>query len=161
MPAAGFDAGNTWASMYGKSVSGLEIPTPYFGTATDPAKVASMISDYQAVMAGTLPRDQLPNISDTLLDSALADMSIRPKAGLDGKGTMVHMCTMCHNSRLDQSISRARFNVETLDQLDRTEKDAAIARLMLPESDAKHMPPARFHTLSDAERDLVIAELSR
>lgn len=151
----------TWNTLYMKSVQGLEIPTPYFATHTDPTKVAAMISSYQQVMAGTLARAQLPDISDTFLDAALPDMSIRPKAGLDGKGVIAHMCTMCHNSRLDQTISRAQFNAESLAQMSRTEKDQAIARMMLPETDARHMPPARFHVLSDAERDLVIDELSQ
>ena len=62
---------------------------------------------------------------------------------------------------LDQTITRARFNVDTLDQLDPSEKQLAIQRLMLPDTDAHHMPPVRFHTLSDAERQLVIDELSR
>ncbi|MEO8699790.1 MAG: hypothetical protein ABI867_07090 [Kofleriaceae bacterium] len=152
----------TWSATYARSVAGLEIPTPYFGIPqTDPAKTSVAITAYQNTMAGTLPRDQMPDITDTLLDAALADMSIRPKAGLDGRGILEHMCQMCHNASLDQTISRARFNVVGLTTLSRAEKDEAIRRLNLPESDAKHMPPVRFHTLSTAERDLVIQELQK
>jgi hypothetical protein len=152
----------TWNAMYAKTVAGLEIPTPYFGVPqTDPTKVAPMIQAYLDVMSGALPRDQMPDIRDTLLDSALADMSIRPKAGLDGNGIMVHMCSQCHNSRLDQTLPRARFDVGKLSQMSRMEKDTAIFRLNLPDTDARKMPPPRFHTLSDAERDLVINELSK
>lgn len=152
----------TWNQLYARSVAGLEIPTPYHGVPqTDPAKTSAMIAAYQQTMAGTLPRDQMPDIRDTLLDSALADMSIRPKPGLDGRGILDHMCRTCHNSQLDQTQSRARFDVEKLSQLSRQEKDEAIFRLRLPETDIRHMPPARFHTLSDAERDLVIQELSK
>lgn len=32
--------------------------------------------------------------------------------------------------------------------------------MSLPEADIHHMPPARFHTLSAAERDLVIQALA-
>lgn len=152
---------STWGSMYAKSVAGTEIPTPYFTVPQDPAKIASMIQAYQNTVAGMLPRDQMPDIRDTLLDSALAGMSIRPKPGLDGKGILVHMCTMCHNSRLDQTLSRARFNVDNLAQMTRAEKDEAIARLRLPDTDRHKMPPVRFHELSDAERDLVIQELGQ
>jgi len=152
----------TWDALYAKTVAGLEIPTPYHSVPhTDPAKVSPMIQAYVDVMAGTLPRDQLPAINDIVRDDALADMSIRPKAGLDGKGILQHMCTMCHNDKLDQTISRARFDVTKLATLPRDVKDEAIRRLMLPEQDARHMPPARFHVLSDAERDLAIAELSQ
>jgi hypothetical protein len=154
-------ASATWDAMYAKTVAGVEIPTPYHHVQTDPAKVAPAIAAYQQVMAGTLARDQLPDISDTLLDAALADMSIRPKAGLDGKGILQHMCQMCHNSTLDQSITRARFDVQKLSTLSRGIKDEAIRRLQLPDADRKHMPPVRFHTLSDAERDLAIAELQK
>lgn len=151
----------TWDALYAKSVAGTELPTPYFATPTDPAKLSAMIAAYQQTIAGTLPRDQMPDIRDTLLDSALADMSIRPKPGLDGRGILGHMCQMCHNSKLDQSITRARFNVENYAGMTRFAKDEAIRRLQLPDSDAKHMPPTRFHVLSDAERELVIDELSK
>lgn len=152
----------TWQALYDRAVAGLEIPPPYYGeNQTDPAKVASMVTAYQRVMNGTLARDLLPDIRDTLLDSALADMSIRPKPGLDGRGILVHICARCHNSRLDPTLSRARFNVDTLDTLSREEKNTAIARLQLGDDNPKKMPPVRFHTLSSAERDLVIAELAR
>ena len=36
------------------------------------------------------------------------------KPGLDGKGLLVQMCQSCHNPNLDQSISRARFDVTKL-----------------------------------------------
>lgn len=152
----------TWQALYAKAVAGLEIPPPYFAQLqTDPAKVAAMVTAYQQVMAGTMPREQLPDIRDTLLDAALPDMSIRPKRGLDGRGILVHMCAMCHDSRLDPTLSRARFNVEQLDAMPREEKDLAIARLRLDDSDIHKMPPVRLHVLVDAERDLAIQELAR
>ena len=81
--------------------------------------------------------------------------------GLDGAGIMKHMCQMCHNAKLDQTITRARFDVTQLATMSRAVKDEAIRRLQLPGQEAKHMPPSRFHVLSDAERDLVIAELMK
>jgi hypothetical protein len=151
----------TWAQLYAKSVAGLEIPVPYFTNPYDATKLQAMTTAYQQAMAGTLARDQLPDVSDTTMDSALADLSIRPKAGLDGHGILVQMCQMCHNSRLDQAQSRAQFNVEQLGQMSRAEKDRAITRLSLPVADKHAMPPARFHELSDAERQLAIDELTR
>ncbi|MDB4956607.1 MAG: hypothetical protein JWO36_4176 [Myxococcales bacterium] len=152
----------TWDSLYAKSVAGLEIPVPYFMTPhTDPTKVQAMTAAYQQTIAGTLPRDQMPDINDTVLDTTLPFLSVRPKPGLDGRGILTHMCRMCHNSQLDQTISRAAFNIDTLDQLPQGEKDLAVARLMLPTTDAHHMPPVRFHELSQAERDLAIQELQK
>jgi len=155
-------ASTTWDYVYARAVAGTQIAVPYYGVPqTDPAITTGMIQAYQQVMAGSRPRDQLPDIRATLLDSALPYMSVRPKPGLDGRGILVHMCRTCHNSQLDQTQSRALFNIDTLDQLPRMVKDTAIARLQLPDTDAKKMPPVRFHALSDAERALVIQELSK
>src|SRR5215468_422371 len=152
-------ASATWAGLYAKAVAGQEIPPSYFTNPYDRTKEQAAIAAHQQLMAGTLPPAQLPDLRDTLLDGALAALSIHPQAGLDGKGILVHMCQMCHNSRLDQTLSRARFNIEQLAQLPRAEKDLAILRLQLAPDDRHLMPPARFHELSAAERQLVIAEL--
>jgi hypothetical protein len=154
-------ASSTWAQLYAKSVSGAEIPVPYYTNPYDAAKLQAMTAAYQQTMAGTLARDQLPDVSDTLVDAALADMSIRPQPGLDGHGILVQMCQMCHNTRLDQTLSRARFNVEQLAQMSRGEKDIAIQRLGMPATNKHTMPPVRFHELTAADRQLAIDELAK
>jgi hypothetical protein len=58
-------------------------------------------------------------------------MSIRRKPGLDGRGILVHLCSQCHSPRLDQTLTRARFNVMALDAMSREERDTAIAWLGL------------------------------
>ena len=151
----------TWQVIYERAVAGQQIPPPYYGVdQTDPAKVAAMSAAYQQVMAGTLDRAQLPDIRDTLLDSGfprcLYDPSRALMAGADG-----HICSRCHNSRLDQTQSRARFNIDKLDTLSRSEKDYAIARLKLSNDDTRKMPPPRFHVLSSADRDLMIEALAQ
>jgi hypothetical protein len=154
-------ASATWAQLYANAVAGKAIPPPYFTNPYDRTKQTAAIQAYKDTVAGVLPRDQMPDVSSTFMDSALADMSIRPKAGLDGKGILVHMCQMCHNSTLDQTLTRARFNVEQLGSMSRMEKDLAIERLHMPANDRRLMPPARFHELSAAELQLVIDELSK
>jgi hypothetical protein len=151
----------TWDARYARAVAGDEIAVPYHSIPFESAKIAAAVQIYADVASGALPRDQMPDVRDLFLDDALDEMSHRPKPGLDGRGIMRHMCRRCHNDAVDLTISRAEFNVDRLDELPRSEKDLAIMRLQLPETDARHMPPARFHTLSDAERDLVIQELSR
>lgn len=151
----------TWAGLYAKAVAGQEIPPSYYTNPYDRTKQQAAIAAHQQLLAGTLPAAQLPDLRDTMLDSALTDMSIRPKPGLDGHGILVHMCRMCHNARLDPSLSRARFDVDQLAQLPRAEKDLAIARLQLPPADRHAMPPARFHELSATERQIVIDELMK
>lgn len=152
----------TWNALYAKAVAGDQIMVPYHSVPqTDPTKIATAVQAYQDVMAGTLPRDQFPDIADVFLDSAEPEMSHRPAVGLDGAGILKHMCQHCHNSRLDQSLSRANFNVEDLATLPPSEKQEAIRRLQLDPADIKKMPPRRFHTLSQAEIDLAIQALSQ
>ena len=148
----------TWNGLYANSVAGTDIPTAYFGVPhTDATETAQMITAYTQTIAGTLPRDQMPDIRQTIRADALAQLSIRPEPGLDGRGILVHMCRMCHNSQLDQTLSRSYFNVDTLDQLSAFEKNLAIQRLN--RTDYRQMPPARFHELSDAERAAATAAL--
>lgn len=83
---------------------------------------------------------------------------------------MRQACTQCHNSRLDQTISRARFNIDLNASsnlsggvLTSSERDAEIAlainKLQLPAEDVCKMPPESFRTLDPAELDLVISYL--
>lgn len=158
----GSGASATWDALYDNAVTGQAIPPPYFGaTHVDPAKVAAWVTTYQRVLGGTASRDELPDTRTLVLDSALPAMSIRPKPGLDGRGILVHMCSQCHNSRLDQTLSRARFNAMTLDTMSRQERDTAIGRLQLEDEDPLKMPPPRFRVLSPDELGLVITELSK
>jgi len=74
---------------------------------------------------------------------------------------MVQVCRQCHNNTTNPALTRARFNIDQLDTMDRAEKDLAIERLTMPQADIRHMPPQRFYTLSDAERQLVVDALSQ
>jgi hypothetical protein len=151
-----------WNALYAESVAGREIAAPHWSVSPSAQPLLTqMIDAYQDVLNGTLPPDSLPDISQTIPETEWADMSIRPKAGLDGRAIMVHICRHCHNSTLDQSLSRASFDVDALDTLSRTIKDRAIDRLNRPMDDRKKMPPPRFHDLTDAERAAVIQVLSQ
>jgi hypothetical protein len=68
---------------------------------------------------------------------------------------------MCHNSELDQTITRADFNVDELATLPRSELDTAIARLMLPADDIRKMPPESLHELSSQQQAAAISVLSQ
>jgi hypothetical protein len=71
---------------------------------------------------------------------------------------LVQACSMCHNGRLDQSLSRARFRAD-LDGVSRAERDVAIARLRLPADNPLAMPPPRFRTLTAEARQQAIEAL--
>jgi hypothetical protein len=152
----------TWNAICAHAVAGDEIMVPYYGVPqTDPTKIANAVQAYVDVRSGALPPDQLPDLADVFLDAAEPAMSHAPAPGLDGRGILTHMCRHCHNGRLDQSISRSRFNVEDLDNLSPSMKQEAIRRLQLDARDIYKMPPRRFHTLSQAEIDLAIQALSQ
>lgn len=151
----------TWDAIYAEAVAGNEIGVPYFdGHITDPDKLSAAAISYRATMLGVSPAEDMDDIRDVLLDEAAPYMSYAPAPGLDGRGILDHMCKHCHNSSLDQSISRAKFNVEELDSLPDWTKEEAIRRLQLPVDDIERMPPERFHTLSAEEIELVVGVLS-
>ncbi|MCA9672602.1 MAG: hypothetical protein KC503_43710 [Myxococcales bacterium] len=152
----------SWDALYAKTVAGQAMAAPFFDvTPSDPTLVAQMTTAYQAVLTGAKPASTLPDITQTVPQANWPSISVQPAAGLDGRGIMTHICRHCHNSTLDQSISRAGFNVDTLDTLPRAIKDMAIDRLLRPDNDRRKMPPLRFHELTTAQRDLVIKELQK
>ncbi len=151
----------TWNDLYQRAVVGEALPPPYHDIKiTDPQKLETMTRAYVDAVAGTLSGN-FPDIRKVFRDDALADLSLRPRAGLDGRGILVHMCAQCHNPRLDQSLTRARFDATDLDRQSREEKDAAIARLRLTDDDRFRMPPHFFRDLSDDEIEASVQELQR
>jgi mono/diheme cytochrome c family protein len=94
-------------------------------------------------------------------DTAERAMTHKPALGLSGQQILVQVCQQCHNSQLDQTISRAVFNVETLATLPPAVKAEAIRRINLPPDACAHMPPQRFRDLDAAEIALVQAVLSQ
>ena len=151
---------STWQGLYAKFVAGDVIATPYHDVkVSDPAKLAKMTAAYRSFLSGSAPSDSLPDIREVFLDAKKPEMGFGVKPGLDGLGILANGCKQCHNSLLDQSLSRAKFNVD-LTKMDRKEKDLAIERLRLPEHDPKRMPPRRFRDLTAGEIE-VLAGLLR
>ena len=153
---------STWQGLYGASEAGKYIPVPYFDfRATDPTKVQNLITQYNGVVTGKLQPTQLGDMSDIFSDTTMRAMTHKPAQGLSGPQILVQVCQQCHNSHLDQTISRSFFNVEKLGSLSRGEKDEAIRRINLPKDACNHMPPTRFRDLDDSEIALVQAELQK
>jgi len=153
----------TWRSAYERSQRGEHIPVPYHDVkVTDPDKLARVTEAYQAYQAGSLAADDLPDLRDVFPDdpARLAAMGMATEPGLSGEDVLVEACSMCHNERLDQSLSRARFTPD-LSKLSRAEKDVAIARLRLPPDHAAAMPPARLRVLTQEARTRAIEALQR
>ncbi len=151
---------SAWDAIHAVALAGQAIPVPYHDVkVTDPTKLISMSAAYRAVMSGSQPLDSLPDIRDVLLDAALPDLGLRPSVGATGPQILQQMCQRCHNDKLDQSLSRAHFNVTRLSEMSAGEKSAAIARIQLPADSPKLMPPARFGSLSSDEIAAVMSAL--
>lgn len=152
-----------WQRIYNGTVTGQFIAAPYHDVlVTDPVQLQTATNAYQSFLSGTLAASALPDIRNIFLESALPNIGFRVMAGLDGQQIITQACTQCHNSQLDQTISRARFNVD-LNAMSDTQgglltgaaRDAeiglAIARLALPPEDIRKMPPELFKTLLPSE----------
>lgn len=151
----------TWRSLYERAQRGEAITVPYHDVkVTDADKLAAMTRAYAAYRAGELPRRSLPDIRDVYPDDPerLAHMGVQTEPGLSGEQVLVEACSLCHNERLDQSLSRARFRADLVG-MDRQAKDLAMERLMLPQDDPRVMPPARLRTLTPEARDRAIEAL--
>jgi hypothetical protein len=155
-----------WLSLYNNAKAAKDIPVPYHeNRVTDPTKLSAAATAYSSFMAGSMPPAQLPDIRNVFLDSALPDLTFRPSTTLvqnqDGLGILVQICQQCHNPSLDQTLSRAKFDVTKLATMDPAEKQKAILRLNLSTDAFRKMPPPRFRELSPAEINLVTTELMK
>ncbi len=150
----------TWQRLYDNAALGGAIPPPYHDVkVTDATKLQFASDQYIGFRNGSVAASALPDIRRVFLDAALPDMTIRPKVGATGREILVQMCVQCHNSRLDQNISRARFNIENLDTMTAAQKQAAIARMQLPASQLGHMPPAFMRSIPDDQLQVAIQAL--
>jgi hypothetical protein len=151
----GKTGGETWNALYDRFVVGEAIAPPYHqAKVTDPVKFQKAVNSYLAYRSGALSADKLPDIRNVLDNKGARDMGFMVKAGLDAQGILIQACKQCHNSALNQQISRAKFNVD-LKLMSRAQKDKAIRRLKLGTNDPKKMPPTRFRRLTDHEITLL------
>jgi hypothetical protein len=140
----------TWQKIYDAAASGADIPVPYHDVkVTDGNKVVDMSRAYQGFLQGMVMQQDLPDIRRVFLASALSDLTFRPKEGLDGKAVLVQMCAQCHNPGLDQTISRAHFDVTQIDSMSRAQKDNAIARMQAAPTSKLRMPPIMLRSFTN------------
>jgi hypothetical protein len=150
----------TWQATFDLAIAGQFITVPYHDVkATDPDKLAAATTAYQAATSGQSPWSALPDITDTFLDAALPDLDFVPRPGSTGLEMLTQECHQCHNSNLDQTITRARFNVDALDCISPSEREIAINRVELGADTAHQMPPRLFRSLSPDQQALVVQAL--
>ena len=161
----------TWDALNALTISGNNIAVPYHDIkVTDPTTLGSLINAYQNFRSGVLTASALPDLRDAFYTRQLADIGFAVQAGLDAPGILSQACGQCHNSSLNQNLSRARFNIDlsamsdtqggVLSGLDRdNEIGRTISRLLLGANDIRVMPPKLFRKLNASEIDLVITYL--
>lgn len=152
----------TWQQIYDAAAAGLFVPPPYHDVkVTDPRKLAKATTSYKDVLAGRAEPDTLADLRDVFLDEALAEMNFAPAEDATGAEVLLQACSQCHNSRLDQALTRARFDATRLNEMSAEVKALAKARMSLPTTDIRHMPPVMFRSLSQSALERALDELSR
>lgn len=151
----------TWEAAYEAFKRGEQLALPYFDARpTDPVKQARLTKAYQDYQAGRLSADELPDLSDVFPDDPLtrAKIGLQTEPGASAPELLIQACGACHNDVLDQTISRARFNIE-LARMSREELDRAVARIELPSHAPGAMPPPEGRQLDAAGRAALLAYL--
>jgi hypothetical protein len=153
----------TWENAYEAFKRGEQLALPYLDARlADPAKQAALTEAYRRYAAGELSAEQLPDLGDIFPDDPYerARRGLQTEPDATPEDALIQACAGCHNDVLDQSISRARFNV-SVSRLDRRELDYAIERIRLPSTAAGAMPPAEARQLEPTVRDTLIEYLEQ
>lgn len=150
---------STWDGIAETARRGDAIPVPFFGLrVTHSDRQAEVAARYRQVLAGDT---SAPLLDTRTLQTEEAEraMSVRPTVGATGRQMLEQLCQHCHHSKLDQSLSRSRFDVQRLDAMPAAERALAIERLKLPADDVKKMPPIITGELTPEELELAEAAL--
>lgn len=149
---------STWATEYQRVVSGQRLPLPSHRIdITDPDMRSDAIAAYNAVMSDGAPPLGIIDPREVVSEEVLTEMSMMPRPGAQAEEILTHMCSRCHNSNLDQSLTRARFDATDLGSVDLAQRQLIALRVTMHEDDARLMPPQRYGTLPDWAVDKVLA----
>jgi mono/diheme cytochrome c family protein len=151
----------SWDRAYAAFKRGEQLALPHFDERpTDANKQAKLSSAYARYRAGELGADELPDLSDIFPDDphVRAELGLQAEPDATPSEALLQACGGCHNDRLDQSISRARFNID-IARMSRAELDLAIARIELPPTTEGAMPPPGFRQLGAQVRERLLAYL--
>ena len=175
----------TWNSIFERSIRGEIIPVPYYDLRiTDDTLLARFTKQYTDFREGRLEAAAMEDHRKVLKQEPkdLAAMGFAVPTDLSPDRILTMACAQCHNAKLDQTISRAEFDVNLSAMRNaKKEIDIAIQRLSLGYSYAKRksqgiyiegkearevtddvmdhtetMPPPRFKRLTDTQIDTLI-----
>jgi cytochrome c553 len=149
----------TWERAYDAFKRGEHLALPYYEVrATDPQKQARLTAAYRAFSEGET--DELPDLADIFPDDphVRARIGLETEPGASAVALLIQACGPCHNDVLDQSLTRARFNIN-LSRVAAKEIDAAIERLKRGPHDGGVMPPPDSRQLSAQARERLLEYL--
>jgi hypothetical protein len=152
---------STWQKQYEAFKRGEQLALPFYAPMREDAdKLSAFGAAYRAYQDGALAVDDLPDPDALYPEDALvrADMGFSTEPDATPAETLVQACGQCHNDVLDQTISRARFNVD-IARLGRDELLLAAERMRRPIAMAGHMPPEGFRQVAQNRLDHVTAFL--
>lgn len=144
----------TWERAYEAFKRGEQLALPYLDSrASDPGKQAKLTAAYQQYRAGEISADDLPDLADIFPDDPRlrAQIGLQTEPDATAEEALIQACGGCHNDVLDQSLSRARFNI-AVSRLDRSELAVAVERIERPSTAPGAMPPPEARQLDPAAR---------
>ena len=143
----------TWDAAFQAFTRGEQLALPYFAArASDPEKLSQLTTAYREG-----DPEALPELADVFPDDpqTRAEIGLITSPDATPAQTLIEACGSCHNDVLDQSLTRARFNI-ALGRLDAAERAAAVQRLRLPRNSAGAMPPPGARQLADGALERLI-----
>jgi hypothetical protein len=151
----------TWDAAYEAFKRGEQLALPHFEpNPADATKQAQLIRAYQRYRMNELSAEELPDLADIFPDDPQrrAEIGLQVEPDATPVLALIQTCCPCHNDVLDQSVSRARFNV-ALSRMSRHELDLAIERIQQPLGTTGEMPPPESRRLTDAVRARLVEYL--
>lgn len=139
---------SAWGEQQAAVIAGERLPLPShrIDITSDIAR-DEVIETYKAVQSGAMAAEDMVHPSAAIAYSAMSEMSMVPPQEATAEQILTHMCARCHNSTLDQSLSRARFDATKLSELDDLQKAVIADRIQRHEGDKFQMPPRRSGTM--------------
>lgn len=148
-PDSAAQSSPTWERAYEAFKRGEQLALPFYdGRVSDPDKQARLAEAYRRHRDGELSDDALPDLREIFPD----DNALRARIGLETEQdaspaeALIQACGTCHNDVLDQTLTRARFNID-VSRLSADELQLAAERVERARDASGAMPPPEARQL--------------
>jgi hypothetical protein len=141
-----------WAQLYERFQAGLMIPPPSYKVRVgDQSKTQELAAIYRRFMQGSMNAARLSDIRDVFSEDDKRETGLMVSSDASAKSILIQAYAQCHNPRLNQSISRAKFDAINVDSMGREERRIALERIQLDKKDPLLMPLTKFRELNEDE----------